>query len=210
MNSIRIVLPGNIVVETDVQSATALLQNLSNIQLTQDRMDKVNLSSPEKQQPKGLTTLQVEKDIQDFSKEIKSKKIKSSISYGTKTVTPDMPRVSKIEREFIAQSFHYSPSKQNSKGRAAYIASILMDRQIHTVPQLIEQSNSNTSTLSFVLERLRKNGCKLDTTSVVLTKNTLVQLISIPKINKNTFDKSIIKSSISNVSSSSGFKNLAI
>jgi len=193
VTNIRITLPGNIVVEADVQSATALLQNLSAIQLNQDRIDQTIISNP-------IIQPKLDTKINQLRRKIKVTKMVTPMAINASVNNPATFQTVITDFKILANLFHYAPSRENAKGRGAYIAGILLDQQIHTIPDLKSASMATSQTIKFAIKRLRDCGYTIETSSEQYTKNTLVQVTRLPLARVKT----------ARIITSSGFKNLAI
>lgn len=176
MNTVRIILPNDFIIEATVDQATEILNKISSgttltPEQNQERLKKQN----ESLRPK------IQEEINNI-KEDKVVPVKPAKQ--VKTVVFPVPVTARLtvpQRQLIQAAFYYAPDKATAKGKAAYIAAILMDRQIYTVDQLKKLADAPTSTVTFAIRRLREAGSKVDTSSTVMSKNTLVQLSRISK-----------------------------
>jgi len=203
MNTVRITLPNNVIVDADFESALSIIKGLT--------------LTPVLEEPKKVKQVKVSKPIIASKIVTEIKQLKTKIEKDV--VVPNISNYNPVrsltttQRKILAAAFHYAPDKNNSKGRAAYIAAILMDFQIHTVYELIALSSANISTVSFTLTRLREIGSQIDTTSDRLASKTLVQLnVLVNPKSKITSDKAHTPKQkiMSQASTSDGFNNLTV
>lgn len=194
--TIRITLPNNIVIDTDITSAVVLIDRFSR---TEDLEEIKQFKIIE------TTTPVAPKPASKINKKI--------------ALTPQVTEYSPVElltaqqRKILSASFHYAPSKDKSKGRAAYVAAILMDFQIHTIKEIATLSGANLSTIGFAIDRLREIGSQIDTTSERLGSKTMVQLNILVKPNpRRVFTKahSVKPATKTQASISDGFNNLTV
>jgi len=122
--------------------------------------------------------------------EAELKKLQTKITRNKKSlstsneVIPDLPVTAELtsdQRKLLHTAFYYAPNKATSKGKAPYIAAILMDGKVYTLAHLRSIVDAPTTTISFAIQRLREAGCTVDTSTSNLSKNTLIHLSSIGK-----------------------------
>ena len=204
MTTIRITLPNNIIVETDFTSAMAII-NGYNSNTPAPKQDRI-------QQVKANNALIAPKLA------LEAKKVQAKINqnnlYSPQVIEYNpMELLTAQQRKILSASFHYAPSKDKSKGRAAYVAAILMDFQIHTIKEIATLSGANLSTIGFAIDRLREIGSQIDTTSERLGSKTMVQLNILVKPNpRRIYAKahSVKAATKSQASTSDGFNNLTV
>lgn len=176
MNTVRIILPNDFIIEASPDQAAEILQKITNT---------VAVTPEEKQERLNQHNESMRQKIQTEMDSISSNKVKVNTKpKAVKTVVfpaPVTARLTAPQRKLIEDAFYYAPDKTTAKGKAAYIAAILLDRQIYTVGQLKQLADAPTSAVTFAIRRLREAGSKVDTSSTVMTKNTLVQVSRISK-----------------------------
>lgn len=176
MSTVRISLPNSITIEATPEQAVEILAKLSApaiVETEAQRAERIKAKNATLQ-PK------IKAEFEELNNKITNKKAPQA----TKTIIQDLPITAQLkpaDRKLLADIFYYTPNKLTSKGKAAYVAAILMDRQIHSVPELKRLANAPTSTITFVVRRLREAGWLVETTSQLMTKSTLVQLTRVSK-----------------------------
>jgi len=200
MSTIRIILPGNVTVETDVKTGTELLRELSMVKPPAETIDRIKLNN-------ALLAPKVAAELEAFEK--------SKPAKATKTIIADLPvtaQLTQTQREYLSYLFYYAPSKTKSKGKAAYVAAILMDREIHTVAELKKAANAPTATVTFAIQRFRQAGCTVETTTTNMRDKTLVQLTRMVKPKPVTKEVPVVipKETITVTPPAFGFKNLTV
>ena len=199
MSTIRIILPNNIVVDTDIADALSII-NGYNPDIAQYKQDAVKQ--------------EITKKILAFETKKVQAKINQNNLYSPQVIEYNpIQLLTAQQRKILSASFHYAPSKDKSKGRAAYVAAILMDFQIHTIKEIATLSGANLSTIGFAIDRLREIGSQIDTTSERLGSKTMVQLNILVKPNpKRIYAKAhSVKPAIkTQASTSDGFNNLTV
>lgn len=199
MSTIRIILPNNIVVDTDIADALSII-NGYNPDIAQYKQDAVKQ--------------EITKKILAFETKKVQAKINQNNLYSPQVIEYNpIQLLTAQQRKILSASFHYAPSKDKSKGRAAYVAAILMDFQIHTIKEIATLSGANLSTIGFAIDRLREIGSQIDTTSERLGSKTMVQLNVLVKPNpRRIYAKAhSVKPAIkTQASTSDGFNNLTV
>jgi hypothetical protein len=200
MSTIRIILPGNVTVETDVKTGTELLRELSMVKPPTETIDRIKLNN-------ALLAPKVAAELEAFEK--------SKPAKATKTIIADLPvtaQLTQTQREYLSYLFYYAPSKTKSKGKAAYVAAILMDREIHTVAELKKAANAPTATVTFAIQRFRQAGCTVETTTTNMRDKTLVQLTRMVKPKPVIKEVPVVipKETITVTPPAFGFKNLTV
>ena len=199
MSTIRIILPNNIVVDTDIADALSII-NGYNPDIAQYKQDAVKQ--------------EITKKILAFETKKVQAKINQNNLYSPQVIEYNpIQLLTAQQRKILSASFHYAPSKDKSKGRAAYVAAILMDFQIHTIKEIATLSGANLSTIGFAIDRLREIGSQIDTTSERLGSKTMVQLNILVKPNpRRIYAKAhSVKPAIkTQASTSDGFNNLTV
>ena len=175
MSTVRINLPNDISIEATPEQAVAILAKLSNSNAeTEDQRINRIVAQNAAIKPKLEAEL----------KELEAKIIKEKKAPATKTIIADLPaplQINRAQREVLDSIFFYAPNKRSSKGKAPYIAAILMDREIHSMQELKRLANAPTTTVTFAIRRLREAGSTVEVSSQVMSKNTLVQLTRLAK-----------------------------
>lgn len=199
MTTIRIILPNNIVVDTDIADALSII-NGYNPDIAKYKQDAVKQ--------------EITKKILAFETKKVQAKINQNNLYSPQVIEYNpVQLLTAQQRKILSASFHYAPSKDKSKGRAAYVAAILMDFQIHTIKEIATLSGANLSTIGFAIDRLREIGSQIDTTSERLGSKTMVQLNVLVKPNpRRIYAKAhSVKPAIkTQASTSDGFNNLTV
>jgi hypothetical protein len=200
MSTIRIILPGNVTVETDVKTGTELLRELSMVKPPAETIDRIKLNN-------ALLAPKVAAELESVEN--------SKPAKATKTIIADLPvtaQLTQTQREYLSYLFYYAPSKTKSKGKAAYVAAILMDREIHTVAELKKAANAPTATVTFAIQRFRQAGCTVETTTTNMRDKTLVQLTRMVKPKPVTKEVPVVipKETITVTPPAFGFKNLTV
>lgn len=199
MSTIRIILPNNIVVDTDIADALSII-NGYNPDIAQYKQDAVKQ--------------EITKKILAFETKKVQAKINQNNLYSPQVIEYNpIQLLTAQQRKILSASFHYAPSKDKSKGRAAYVAAILMDFQIHTIKEIATLSGANLSTIGFAIDRLREIGSQIDTTSERLGSKTMVQLNILVKPNpRRIYAKahSVKPATKTQASTSDGFNNLTV
>ena len=199
MSTIRIILPNNIVVDTDIADALSII-NGYNPDIAKYKQDAVKQ--------------EITKKILAFETKKVQAKINQNNLYSPQVIEYNpVQLLTAQQRKILSASFHYAPSKDKSKGRAAYVAAILMDFQIHTIKEIATLSGANLSTIGFAIDRLREIGSQIDTTSERLGSKTMVQLNILVKPNpRRIYAKAhSVKPAIkTQASTSDGFNNLTV
>ena len=199
MSTIRIILPNNIVVDTDIADALSII-NGYNPDIAQYKQDAVKQ--------------EITKKILAFETKKVQAKINQNNLYSPQVIEYNpIQLLTAQQRKILSASFHYAPSKDKSKGRAAYVAAILMDFQIHTIKEIATLSGANLSTIGFAINRLREIGSQIDTTSERLGSKTMVQLNVLVKPNPRRIyakDHSVKPAIKTQASTSDGFNNLTV
>ena len=200
MSTIRIILPGNVTVETDVKTGTELLRELSMVKPPAETIDRIKLNN-------ALLAPKVAAELQSVENSKPAKAVK--------TIIADLPvtaQLTQTQREYLSYLFYYAPSKIKSKGKAAYVAAILMDREIHTVAELKKAANAPTATVTFAIQRFRQAGCTVETTTTNMRDKTLVQLTRMVKPKPVIKEVPVVipKETITVTPPAFGFKNLTV
>jgi hypothetical protein len=200
MSTIRIILPGNVTVETDVKTGTELLRELSMVKPPAETIDRIKLNN-------ALLAPKVAAELESVENSKPAKAVK--------TIIADLPvtaQLTQTQREYLSYLFYYAPSKTKSKGKAAYVAAILMDREIHTVAELKKAANAPTATVTFAIQRFRQAGCTVETTTTNMRDKTLVQLTRMVKPKPVTKEVPVVipKETITVTPPAFGFKNLTV
>jgi hypothetical protein len=200
MSTIRIILPGNVTVETDVKTGTELLRELSMVKPPAETIDRIKLNN-------ALLAPKVAAELEAVENSKPAKAVK--------TIIADLPVTAQLtpsQREYLSYLFYYAPSKTKSKGKAAYVAAILMDREIHTVAELKKAANAPTATVTFAIQRFRQAGCTIETTTTNMRDKTLVQLTRMVKPKPVTKEVPVVipKETITVTPPAFGFKNLTV
>jgi hypothetical protein len=200
MSTIRIILPGNVTVETDVKTGTELLRELSMVKPPAETIDRIKLNN-------ALLAPKVAAELESVENSKPAKAVK--------TIIADLPvtaQLTQTQREYLSYLFYYAPSKTKSKGKAAYVAAILMDREIHTVAELKKAANAPTATVTFAIQRFRQAGCTIETTTTNMRDKTLVQLTRMVKPKPVTKEVPVVipKETITVTPPAFGFKNLTV
>jgi hypothetical protein len=200
MSTIRIILPGNVTVETDVKTGTELLRELSMVKPPAETIDRIKLNN-------ALLAPKVAAELESVENSKPAKAVK--------TIIADLPVTAQLtpsQREYLSYLFYYAPSKTKSKGKAAYVAAILMDREIHTVAELKKAANAPTATVTFAIQRFRQAGCTIETTTTNMRDKTLVQLTRMVKPKPVTKEVPVVipKETITVTPPAFGFKNLTV
>lgn len=201
MTTIRITLPNNIVIDTDITSAMAIIDRF-NPQVAKERVEQVKANN-------ALIAPKLTLEAKKLQAKINQNNLYNSqvIEYNP------LELLTAQQRKILSASFHYAPSKDKSKGRAAYVAAILMDFQIHTIKEIATLSGANLSTIGFAIDRLREIGSQIDTTSERLGSKTMVQLNVLVKPNpRRIYAKAhSVKPAVkTQASTSDGFNNLTV
>ncbi len=205
MSTIRIILPGNVTVETDVKTGTELLRELSMVKPPAETIDRIKLNN-------ALLAPRVAAELEAAEQKNAQK---ASLAKPVKTIIADLPVTAQLtpsQREYLSFLFYYAPSKTKSKGKAAYVAAILMDREIHTVAELKKAANAPTATVTFAIQRFRQAGCTIETTTTNMRDKTLVQLTRMVKPKPVTKEVPVVipKETITVTPPAFGFKNLTV
>lgn len=200
MSTIRIILPGNVTVETDVKTGTELLRELSMVKPPAESIDRIKLNN-------ALLAPKVAAELEAIENSKPAKAVK--------TIIADLPVTAQLtpsQREYLSYLFYYAPSKTKAKGKAAYIAAILMDREIHSVAELKKAANAPTATVTFAIQRFRQAGCTIETTTTNMRDKTLVQLTRMVKPKPVTKEVPVVipKETITVTPPAFGFKNLTV
>jgi hypothetical protein len=200
MSTIRIILPGNVTVETDVKTGTELLRELSMVKPPAETIDRIKLNN-------ALLAPKVAAELESVENSKPAKAVK--------TIIADLPvtaQLTQTQREYLSYLFYYAPSKTKSKGKAAYVAAILMDREIHTVAELKKAANAPTATVTFAIQRFRQAGCTVETTTTNMRDKTLVQLTRMVKPKPVIKEVPVVipKETITVTPPAFGFKNLTV
>jgi hypothetical protein len=173
MTTVRINLPNNISIEATPDQAVAILAKLSNTTSeTEDQRVSRIIAQNAAIKPK------LEAELKELETKIVDKKNKE---YAVIADLPVTSQITRAQREVLDSIFFYAPNKKSSKGKAPYIAAILMDREIHSMQELKRLSNAPTTTVTFAIQRLREAGSTVEVSSQVMSKNTLVQLTRLAK-----------------------------
>jgi len=173
MSTVRINLPNNISIEATPEQAVAILAKLSNTNSeTEDQRVSRIIAQNAAVKPK------LEAELKELEAKIVNKKNKE---YAVIADLPVSSQITRAQREVLDSIFFYAPSKTSSKGKAPYIAAILMDREIHSMQELKRLANAPTTTVTFAIRRLREAGSTVEVSSQVMSKNTLVQLTRLAK-----------------------------
>ena len=173
MTTVRINLPNNISIEATPDQAVAILAKLSNTTSeTEDQRVSRIIAQNAAVKPK------LEAELKELETKIVDKKNKE---YAVIADLPVTSQITRAQREVLDSIFFYAPNKKSSKGKAPYIAAILMDREIHSMQELKRLSNAPTTTVTFAIQRLREAGSTVEVSSQVMSKNTLVQLTRLAK-----------------------------
>jgi|688.fasta_scaffold00358_80 hypothetical protein len=175
MSTVRINLPNDITIEATPDQAVAILAKLStpNAETEDQRISRIKAQNAA-----------IKPKLEAELKELEAKIVKDKKAPANKTIIADLPvssQISRPQREVLDSIFFYAPSRTKSKGKAAYVAAILMDREIHSMQELKRLSNAPTSTVTFAIRRLREAGSTVEVSSQVMSKNTLVQLTRLAK-----------------------------
>jgi predicted RNA methylase len=173
MSTVRINLPNDISIEATPDQAVAILAKLSNTTSeTEDQRISRIIAQNAAIKPK------LEAELKELETKIVDKKNKE---YAVIADLPVTSQITRAQREVLDSIFFYAPNKKSSKGKAPYIAAILMDREIHSMQELKRLSNAPTTTVTFAIQRLREAGSTVEVSSQVMSKNTLVQLTRLAK-----------------------------
>lgn len=176
MSTVRISLPNSITIEATPEQAVEILSKISApavVETEAQRAQRIKAKNATLQ-PK------IKAEFEELQNKIKPKKAVEPV----KTIIQDLPITAQLkpaESRMLSDIFYYLPNKASSKGKAPYIAAILMDRQIHNLQELKRLANCPTSTITFVVRRLREAGWTVETTSEIMSKSTLIQLTKIAK-----------------------------
>jgi predicted RNA methylase len=173
MSTVRINLPNDISIEATPDQAVAILAKLSNTTSeTEDQRISRIIAQNAAIKPK------LEAELKELETKIVDKKNKE---YAVIADLPVTSQITRAQREVLDSIFFYAPNKKSSKGKAPYIAAILMDREIHSMQELKRLANAPTTTVTFAIRRLREAGSTVEVSSQVMSKNTLVQLTRLAK-----------------------------
>ena len=173
MSTIKVSLQNGIVIEgLEPNQLIDILQKL----------DSSQVSNKEKiKQENAILKPQIEAELKKLQTKITRNK---KALENNKEVIPDLPVTANLatdQRKLLHTAFYYAPNKSTSKGKAPYIAAILMDGKVYTLAHLKSIVDAPTTTVLFAIERLREAGCIVDTSTSNLIKNTLIHLSSIGK-----------------------------
>lgn len=179
MSTIKINLQNGIVIEgLETDQAIDILQKLNSSQVSVNQKIK---------NENAVLKPQIDAELKKLQAKITRKK---QALTSEESVIPNLPVTSQLtldQRELLHKAFYYAPNVNTSKGKAPYTAAILMDGKVYTLAHLKSLVDAPTSTIAFAIERLREAGCVVETTTSNYSKNTLIHLTSIGKLQSKVY-----------------------
>lgn len=179
MNTVRVQLlngwnqfEGSFIEALNVQQIIDILQKLDSSQISVKEKIK---------QENFILKPKFEAELKKLETKIARKKQTLATNTTAMSNLPTSSQLTFDQLKLLSTAFYYAPDKTKSKGKAPYIAALLMDGKTYSLSYIKSIIDVPTSTVTFVIKRLREAGCVVDTTTENLAKNTLIHVSSISK-----------------------------